>query len=195
MIIENDNIEEVIENWDHPINPHESDNLYKLLKVLVSENKRIDIELDELYDNRFLDTATGVQLEKIAELVGVIRKTNESDDKLRKRIRGAFAANASDTTYDSFTSTALSILEAGPNQVSFVTPPETPPKTVEIKLDGEVFENNVLTEDELIILLNGALSIDAKAQITQTGTFAFENDVTDGLEGFDEGTWSVGVNG
>jgi len=193
MHTDNNNTEDIIENWNHPIQPHESDNLYKLLKVIVSENKRLDIELDDLYDDRFLDTATGKELEKIAGLVGVIRKTGEIDSKLRKRIRGAFAANASDTTYESFTSATLSILEASPNQVTFITPPDSSPKIVEIEVDGSVIDENPLTTGELVTLLNGALSIDAKAKITENGTFGFDGD-NGSLEGFNEGTWSVGVN-
>jgi uncharacterized phage protein gp47/JayE len=191
--IQHKNEEDIIEHWDHPIQPHESDNLYKLLEVLTSENKRIDIELDELYDNRFLDTATGTELEKMGDLVGVKRKNNESDPKLRKRIRGAFAAHASDTTYESFTSAAMSILEATPNTIDFITPPETPPKVIEAQLDSQVLEENPLTEDELIILLNGALSVDARLRIKHVGTFAFEGDNTS-LEGWDAGTWSVAIN-
>lgn len=191
--IEHDNIEDVIQNWDHPINIGESDNLHKLMEVVATENRRLDIELDELYDNRFLGTATGAQLEKIGDLVGVIRKQGENDPKLRKRIRGAFAAKASDTTYDAFTSAALSIMEADPKSVEFITPPDTEPKTVEVQIDGSVMEGIPLTQDELTVLLNGALSVDAQAKITETGTFAFEGDDVS-LEGFNEGTWSVGVN-
>lgn len=192
-MVNNNNIDDLVSNFEYPIDPHESDDLYKLLKVIASENQRIDIELDELYDNRFLGTATGVELEKIGDLVGVTRKTDEGDDKLRKRIRGAFAAHASDTTYDSFASAAISILDASPDTVEFVTPPDTNPKVVELQLDSSVFDQSPLTEDELIVLLNGALSIDARAKIKQTGTFAFDGDDAS-LEGFNEGTWSIGVN-
>jgi hypothetical protein len=188
-----DNTEDIIENWDHPIQPHKSTNLYKLLTVLASENERIDIELDELYDNRFLGSASGDELEKIGDLVGVNRKEGEQDDKLRKRIRAAFAANASDTTYKSFASAALSILDAGPDSVEIKTPPDTPQKTVRLNVDGAVLEDSPLTEDELSVLLGAALSIDAKLQIKDTGTFAFDGDDAS-LEGFNEGTWSVGVN-
>jgi uncharacterized phage protein gp47/JayE len=192
--IENNNVADIIENWDHSIQPSEAENLKRLLEVVASENRRLDLELDELYDNRFLSTATGVELEKIGDLVGVIRKENESDAKLRKRIRGGFAAQASETTYDSFTSAALSILDAGPEAVEFITPPDTiGPKVVQVQLDGAVFDENPLTENELAVLLNGALSIDGRTDIKQTGTFAFEGDDSS-LEGFDEGTWSVGVN-
>lgn len=192
-IIENDNTEEIVKDWDHPIQPHETDNLYKLLEVISSENDRLDLELNELYENRFLDTATGLELEKVGDLVGVNRKTGESDGKLRKRIRGAFAAQASDTTYESFANTAISILEADLSEIEFVTPPDTPPKVVEIQLDGSVFNGIPLTKNELVILLNGAVSIDARVRIKETGTFAFDGNDSS-LKGFNEGTWSVGVS-
>jgi len=185
--------EEVVDNWNHPIPLQEDDPFYKLLKVVASENRRIGVDIDDLYENRFLETATGKELEKMGDMVGIIRKTDEEDPKLRTRIRGGFAAKASDTTYDSFTSTTLSVLEADAKEVTFITPPDSNPKTVEIQADGSVLDRTPLTEDELIILLNGALSVDAKAEIKNTGTFAFEGDDTS-LEGFDEGTWSVGIN-
>jgi hypothetical protein len=100
---------------------------------------------------------------------------------------------ASDTTYDSFTSAALSILDTSPDAVEFVTPPDTPPKVIEVQLDSAVFDENPLTENELVTLLNGAVSVDARVRIKQTGTFAFAGD-DDSLKGFNEGTWSVGVN-
>lgn len=191
--IQHDNEADIIENWDHEIQPHKSDNLYQLLEVVASENRRLDIELDDLYDNRFLGTASGTELEKFGDLVSINRKTDEGDAKLRKRIRAAFAAHASDTTYEAFTATALSILDASPDTVDFITPPDSPPKVVEVKVDGAVMDESPLTSSELVVLLNGALSVDAEARITKTGTFAFDGD--DGsLEGFDEGTWSTGVN-
>jgi hypothetical protein len=185
--------EEIVDNWNHDIPVQNGDAFYKLLKVVASENKRIDIDIESLYKNRFIGTATGEELEKIGDLVGIVRKNNEEDEKLRTRIRGGFAAKASDTTYKSFTSLALSILEANAEEVDFVTPPQSNPKTVEVKADGSVLDRTILTENELIILLNGALSVDAKAKIKNTGTFAFEGDDTS-LKGFDEGTWSVGLN-
>lgn len=185
--------DEIIDNWDHPIQLHESTNLYSLLKILASENKRIDLELDRVYDDRFLATASGQSLEKMGDLVGIDRKTKEQDKKLRKRIRAAFAASASDTTYESFASAALSILDADSGAIEIKTPPETPAKIVRLNVDGSVLEENPLTEDELSVILSAALSIDAKLEITETGTFAFDGDDAS-LEGFNEGTWSVGIN-
>jgi uncharacterized phage protein gp47/JayE len=192
-IIEHDNAEDIIQNWDHPIRPEDSENLYQLLHVVASENRRIDVELNELYENRFLATAAGANLEKIAELVGIVRKTDEGDKKLRKRVRAAFAAKASDTTYETFASIVLSITEGSPDSISIITPPEAGEKAVKVEVDGSVFEDLVLTKDELVVLLNGALSADAVAVVTETGTFGFDGSDAS-LKGFNEGTWSVGLN-
>jgi phage-related baseplate assembly protein len=192
-IIENDNAEDIIKNWDHPIQPEDSENLYKLLHVVASENRRIDVELNELYDNRFLATASGVNLEKIAELVGIVRKTNETDEKLRKRVRAGFAAKASDTTYETFATIALSITGANPASLTITTPPESGSKTVKIEIDGAVLDDLILTKDELVVLLNNALSADGLAVLTEIGSFGFDGDDAS-LEGFNEGTWSVGLN-
>jgi len=185
--------DDIIDNWDGPVSLEPGDNLYKLLQVVGSENRRLDLELESLYDNRFVDTATGRELEKLGRYVGVTRKTDEKDDKLRIRINAAFASQASDTTRDSFATVALLVLDADAESVSFSSPPETEPKTVELTVDGSIIDASPLTIDEIQVLLNGALSVDAQAVIISGGGFAFAGDDAS-LEGFNEGTWSSTVN-
>jgi len=185
--------EEIIENWDHQIPVTEEDDLYKLLKVVESENRRIDVDLQDLYDNRFVESATGKELEKLGDMVGVVKKTNEVDSKLQKRVKAAYAAKGSDTTYSYFTQFVLDLLETNSDGVSFVTPPETQPKVVEVNIDGTILDDSVLTKQELVLLFNAALSVDGRAKITSTGTFAFDGNDTS-LEGWNEGTWSGLVN-
>jgi len=185
--------DDIIDNWDGPVSLEPGDNLYKLLQVVGSENRRLDLELESLYDNRFVDTATGRELEKLGRYVGVTRKTDEKDDKLRIRINAAFASQASDTTRDSFATVALVVLDADAESVSFSSPPETEPKTVELTVDGSIIDASPLTIDEIQVLLNGALSVDAQAVIISGGSFAFAGDDAS-LEGFNEGTWSSTIN-
>lgn len=127
MTVTNTNNEqEIIDNWNHPINLFEEENLYKLLEVVALENNRIDLDIEEVYDDKFLGSATGEELEKIGDLVGVNRKTAEGDEKLRKRIQGEFIAQASDTTFETFASATLSILESNPRATEIKTPPDSP---------------------------------------------------------------------
>jgi len=188
-ITDNDNTQAIIENWEHPISLFEEDNLYKLLEVVALENNRIDLDIEEVYDDKFLSSATGEELEKIGDLVGVNRKTAEGDEKLRKRIQGEFAAQASDTTHEVFASAMLSILGTNKNAVTVNTPPDTVPKVVEVEVDGSIISDNPLTKTELAKLLDKTVSADAKVNIVTTGTFAFAGDDS-ALEGWNEGTWS-----
>lgn len=185
--------EDIIENWDGPVDASDKENLSSLLQVMVSENKRIDLELETLYDQRFVQTATGKELEKLGDPVGVDRKTGEGDSKLRKRILGGYISQASDGTYSAFATAALTILDCEPESVSIKRPHEVAPKQIELHVDGSVIEANPLTQSELQVLLNGALSVDAGLTIIAGGTFAFAGD-DPSLEGFDEGTWSSSLN-
>lgn len=188
-VINRDNEQDIVENWHHSINLFESDNLYKLLEVVAKENNRIDLDIEEIYDSKFIGTATGKELEKIGDLVGVNRKTDESDVKLRKRIQVEFAAQASDTTFDVFASIALSVLETTKESVSIVTPPNSSPKVIQLLVDSAVIDNSPFSRQEIKDLLNRTISSDARVDIKITGTFAFEGDDSS-LEGWGEGTWS-----
>lgn len=184
---------EIVNNWDHAIEVEKGDNLYQLLKVIGLENRRLGLDIEELYENRFLENATGKELEKLGDYVGVVRKTGESDKKLRHRIRSAFLAQASGATYEDFVKTMFSILQTTKETVEVVTPPETSPKVVELNIDGSVLDEHVLTVSELATLLSESVSADGRVDIVEQGTFAFDSQENDGLEGWDEGTWSSTV--
>jgi phage-related baseplate assembly protein len=184
--------EDIIENWDYPVPLTDDKDLTALVTASTGEAQRIEIEAEQIYDDKFVSTATGKELEKIGDLVGVERKNAESDNKLRKRIQAEFAAQSSDTTFDNFASNALSILEARPSEVELTTPPEAPEKTVILNVDGSVIDENPLTRTELQSLLNRTLSSGGSVDIKETGTFAFAGG-DDALEGWGEGTWSATI--
>jgi hypothetical protein len=184
---------DIVENWKYPIPVEEKTELYKLLQVSSKENKRINLDIETIYNNRFVTSATGDELEKIGELVGVRRKTAEGDKKLRKRIRGEFAAQASDTTFETFAVAALSILDADPDNISIEKPPTTVDKVVNLYVDGGILDDNPLSNTEITDLLDRTVSAGAKVNLIETGTFAFAGDNTN-LKGWDDGTWSSTIN-
>jgi len=183
---------DITEKWDHPIDIRPNTDLYKLLLVSRRENSRINLEIEELYDNRFLSSATGNELGKLGKYVGVQRKTDEPDKKLRKRIQAEFLAQGSDTTYRYFATASLEILEAPKEAVNMITPPESPSKVITLEVEGKIFDENPLTVSEIADLLDKCVSADAKVNLIDAGTFAFAGD-DDSLEGWDVGTWSTDV--
>lgn len=72
------------------------DDLYDYLGAYATELQQIDVFIDELYEERFLESATGRELEKLAGEVGVTREEGETDDSLRYRalLRKAVAASS-----------------------------------------------------------------------------------------------------
>lgn len=190
MITDHDNTEDIVENWNHSVPAQKDTNIRKLLSVVARENKRLDLDIEEVYDQRFLSSATGKELEKLGKFVGVDRKNGEGDEKLRIRIRAEFAAQASNATFSDFSAAILTILDASPEAVEIVTPPDTGPKLVEVQIDGSVIADNPLSNTELAELLDKTVSVDGKVNLIETGTFAFAGDDST-LEGWDEGTWST----
>lgn len=86
----------LVSNWPYGFQYIDNgDPLWNYLSAYVTEFQEIETQANELYDQRFLDTATGKELEKLAAEVGVIRETGESDDALRFRaqLRKAIAAS------------------------------------------------------------------------------------------------------
>jgi hypothetical protein len=185
-----DNIEDIQQAFDYPTPVGVDDDMTALLGVLASENRRLDLDIESLYDNRFIESATGRELEKLAFEVGVRRKTGESDEKLRKRVCGAYCAQASNGTFDEVADIVMRLVDADPIQVIINTPPDVSPGTVQIGIDGASIDESPLTIDEIKEILEQSTTAGRPIDIYITGTFAFDGDNA-ALEGFNEGTWST----
>lgn len=188
-----ENVDDLINNFDYPKPLQRNPNVYGLLGVIGEETNRLDLDNEQLYDQRFLKTATGSELEKLAEEVGITRRDGETDEHLRKRIYAEYVALRSDTTYDQFATAVMDITDANENEFTIATPPNTDyKKVVEVELQQNVLEESILTQDEIVSFLNRALSVDARAIILVEGTFGFSGDPDN--EGFGEGTWTSSIN-
>jgi len=90
---------DLVENWPYEWQYiDDEDDLVDLLDAFATELQRLDAFVDELYEQRFVETATGVELDKLGAAVGVSRETGESDERYRFRVRLGKAVAASDGT-------------------------------------------------------------------------------------------------
>lgn len=186
----NDNLTDIVRNLVYPTPASANSNINTLLEVLASENDRIDDDIHDLYDNRFLTSATDEELNKMAFEVGVRRQTGETDEELRRRVFSEFAAQASDATYNTFASTVLEVVDAEPENVDIQTPPQsTIDKTVTVFVESAILDESPLTTGQIEDFLEKSNSAGAAVNLSSMGTFAFDGDDTS-LEGWNEGTWS-----
>lgn len=143
-------------------NVEEGEPLHDLLQTIIKELQRIDLDIDQLYDQRFLSTATGEELERLGDIVDIDRKTGEGDNKLRQRIRGGFAVAVSKGTYDDIARVGHLVLDADPSDINIVTAEEVydktgDPATVLIESDQSVIDSSALSSTEMETILTDAV--------------------------------------
>lgn len=71
----------------------------KLISAFLREDQRVADAIDGVYRARFLDDATGAQLDGLGELVGAARE-GSTDDQYRIRIRTQIRVNLSSGTVE-----------------------------------------------------------------------------------------------
>jgi len=175
------------DNWPYDrVVPTEDGAVYDLLTVLETEYDRIDVELDELQEQRFVETATGTELDKLASEVGVVRETGESDERLRFRTKVAKAITRSSGNIYELVG-LLELLFGDLVETITLTPVSDAPvinmNTPDVILNEAPVDLNTLED-----LLTQSLPSGDSLTIITDDTFAFGGD-TSGA-GFNEGTWA-----
>lgn len=163
-------------DFDGPLSIAPGSNVQKLLAALLVPNDQADADLEDLYDQRFVSTATGRELDRFGDLVGVRRKTNESDEKYRKRITAEFAQSTIETTFDEFAQFTASILGTDVANVEFDLSLEATPATILVRVDGSVVTQSPLTATETEDLLGGGVPAGHQVTLQQSGTFRVKVD-------------------
>ena len=175
------------DNWPYyRVVPTEEGAVYDLLTVLETEYDRVDVQLDELQEQRFIETATGVELDKLASEVGVVRETGESDKRLRFRTKIAKAITRSSGNIYELAQLFNLLFEDDTTDVTLTPVPDAP--VINAEVSDTIIQDTPVTQSELERLLTQALPSGDALQITTKDTFAFDGETTAG--GFNEGEWA-----
>ena len=175
------------DNWPYDrVVPTEDGAVYDLLTVLETEYDRIDVELDELQEQRFIETATGTELDKLASEVGVVRETGESDERLRFRTKVAKAITRSSGNIYELVG-LLELLFGDLVETITLTPVSDAP-VINMNAPDVILNEAPVDLNTLEDLLTQALPSGDSLTIITDDTFAFGGD-TSGA-GFNEGTWA-----
>jgi len=138
----------LIDNWPLTyVQPDDGEAIYDVLYVLSLYIQQNDAQLEEIQEQRFLQTATDDDLEKLANEVGITRNTNETDKHLRYRALVRKAGTRSDGTFDSI-ATVLTVLFGTKADTIEITPVSSSP-TIAINIPVTLLEDIPLTESEL----------------------------------------------
>ena len=135
-------------NWPfEQVRPSENEAVYDLLRAFEVQLDRVDVQADELEEQRFIDTATTRELEKLAAEVGIVRETGESDSRLRFRTRIAKAVTRSQGTLEDFEQLLEVIFGDDADTITVSSPNDEP--VVQLNIPSAVVDDTSLTRVEL----------------------------------------------
>lgn len=189
------NINKAQDEWQNDgIEFTQNSNTYKLVRALTSQADRIDDEIDKIRQSHHIDTATGEALDRIGELVQLTRKSNESDEKFRARIKVQFRVGNIGTTFDEFSEFSSVLLNTDIDNIEYIFNYENRPATVQIATQTEVYENSPLTRNEVSEFLSRAVPAGHEVNPLEKGSFRLktDSDTNDSSKGLTSDSVSTG---
>lgn len=174
------------DNWPfNTVVPTDDGATTDILQAIETELDRIDVETDELYEQRFLETATKRELQKLAGEVGVQRQTDESDERLRFRAQIAKAVTQSNGNI--YEIAELFDILFGDDATRLTLSSTTQYPIVTVTVPSDMIESIPLTIGELEDSLTELVPAGDGIRIQTEDTFAFAGESSGA--GFNEGTW------
>jgi hypothetical protein len=171
-----DNTEDLISEWDLTvIYPFEDTNLYGLLSGLAAAYDDIDEAVQDLLEQRHVETATGRSLELLGDLADVSRQSGESDDKYRKRIVASFRAGLSGATFEDLLSFLEFILEIDGETIEIS---QDTGARASVNLPSNAVTQSPLTSSEITQLSEDVVPAGHTISLVQSGTFEVKADGT-----------------
>lgn len=157
------------------------DPLAALLRTLVSQLHRLDTEIDDLHDQRFIDSATGRELELLGANVGVEPRTGEPDATFRARVRAGYRIATSDGTFEAIAKAALALLDAGPADIQLEGPPQTNGGVGRVLVPEVLVEESPLSQEEIADELTQAAPVGHRIEVVTDDTLRLGESGDQGL--------------
>lgn len=147
---------------------------YDLIETLGQQYTDIYDDIEQLYDERLVQSASGSHLDRLGAKFDVERKTNETDDELRTRIIATRKASLSDGSYSDIADVAATALDVNPSQLNIRRPSDTNTAgTAEVRVSGTTISNAPLSQSTIDQLLSDAAVAGHTVDLISTDVFTF----------------------
>lgn len=165
----------------------------RLIETLSKLYYRFDADVGQLREDRYIETATGRELDRRAEPLGVERPTNERDEKFRLRALAARARSTSGSTFQDFANTVLMTLDAEPQDVTLKQDYTTERGAIIVEIDSSVLDSSPFQQNEIVELLQASVQASRRVVLRKTDSFQFSKPGTTSEKqgkGFADGQWT-----
>ena len=174
IITEGRNINDAISEWDIPPTIQPESNNYDLLRGLLQSADEVDESAELIYNAHHINTAAGEDLDRIGQFVGVKRQSNEVDSRYRTRIKARFRAATIEPTADNFTEFVAAILATDIDNFTLILQQFRP--EVIISAQSEIWEQNNLTAETVVDILESGVPAGHAVNVQEQGTFRLKVD-------------------
>lgn len=173
--------EELQDYWPfREIYPDTGDALYDVFTAIEYLLDYLYVYIDELYDQRFLGTATNQELTKLAAEIGVSSFENETEDELRSRAKLAKGTSRSRGTWNDIVE--LLRLAFDTDNLSGITIREVSGEpTTELLIEESLFDSVPINQGTLADELQTAVPVSDDIQVVSSNAFRFDQSGSTGL--------------
>lgn len=162
---------DVVNGWPYDFQSiTDTDPLYDYLGIYATAVSEIDSHVNDVYDQRYLDTATGPELANLGAAVGVTREAGESDERFRFRITLAKTAAASDGTAEDIAAIFTQAFDEETLAATTFTRQATQP-VVDVRIPAPGLASIPLSDTAFESLLEDAFPCGYGVRIIPSGTF------------------------
>jgi hypothetical protein len=152
--------------YDTPLTVEPDSDFQAWLEAFATEYDRIDSDQSDVLEAHHVTTAEGSELERIGQLFNVRRRTNETDEQLRQRIkiRGSIAVT-SGTTNEMMELSKLA-LECEYSDLSFPIDLATSPAVFPVETTQQVVDDAALDEATIESELSRGVPVGHRTELT-----------------------------
>lgn len=164
----------------------------KLLEVILEEFEREHQVIDAILSGRYIDDATGAQLNKIGEFWQVERRDQEGDDLYRARIKAQFPRHTSRATIDEVIEASATLLDTHPQRFDIHENFDIEPARFDIVVEEIALHDAGVSIDDYQQLIQDIKPAGVKAVATIGSQFTyrshsdFDDGVNDANKGYDD---------
>lgn len=194
MIRDETSVSTLADNWPYAFqDPTENEAFRTLLTTFAEDVARLDRAINAVYENRFIESATGRELAKLGSVVGVTRRAGEDDETLRYRVRLSMAVAASTGTAEDIEAVIDAAFGADAlDKIGVETSADTP--ELLFLIPPQKIDAIPISQARVGDRLNQAMPAGTGVQvISDEDVFTFRSDAADAEDyeaGFGEGVWT-----
>jgi len=161
--------------------PEDEEPIHDILTVFEYSSIELQYDIANVYEQLYLDTATGYELRALAAEVGITPTTNEQDDHLRFKTQLRKSTLRSDGTLPDLLKILQRVFAEDTAKISIAAQSGEP--TVRLKIPTPLLEDIPLTQIELESELDRALPVSDPLTVITEDTLRLGESGSSGLGG------------